>query len=338
VLRKVIINPKLLFIETFLLGDLLYLGTLLQAVRAQCPTMQIDVLASNATRGFPFFREFDVTVHHFDFPWSHVGWHRHPLNLLQAMVALKMQYGQQFRDFVAFDPRGDIRHAMTASMLCPRRFIQYRSSAQWSDAWRGIASSHVFTNRQMFLRQIASEIGISHEAELAWPWLGNYRFDCLKNDSRRIVLAPEASNQLRFWTPKNWTLLSNRLRQSGWHVTLVVYDGKAMPDPASQDYDVIWRGSISDLVQLVGSARAVVAVDSFVGHLAAAVGTPVVSLFGPQLPECWRPWGDQVTTIMAQGFPCRPCNQKRCIRPHDNCMEAIQFEQVWRVLTQTVFS
>lgn len=329
-------NKNILFIETFLLGDLLYLGALLNAVRAQRPGAQIEVLTSTATRGFPFFERLNVTVHHFDFPWSRIGWHLHPFRLAKSIAEFKKQFGRQFRDYVVFDPRGDLRHALAARLLQPRKFIQYRSGAKCRDAWRGVSPRHTFISRQEFLRQIAAECGLSPESVLPWPWLADFRKSSSDAAPRNVLLAPETSNHLKCWKTENWKLLSRWLRQSGYAVTLVVHRGDAVPDAKIGDFDNIWHGSVLELAQLVGNVRAVIAVDSFIGHLAVAVGTPVVSLFGPQLPERWRPWGEQTVVVMAPEYPCRPCGQKRCVRPNASCMDTIQVEQVVKAFQRLI--
>lgn len=322
------VNKKFLFIETFLLGDLLYLGALIGAVRAQRPDAQIEVLASSAARDFPFFERLNVTVHHFDFPWSHLGWHLHPFHLAQELIAIKRRFGRQFRDYLVLDSRGDLRHALIARLLRPRRFIQYHSGAKLRAAWRGASPRHTFVSRQEFLRQIAAECGLAPESVLPWPWLRDLHQNSSNKINRAVLLAPESSVVFKYWKSERWKQLADQLRQNGFRTTLIVHRGDAVPDAKTGDFDNIWQGSVLELARLIGGARLVIAVDSFVGHLAAAVGMPVVSLFGPQLPERWRPWGDHKAVVMAQGYACRPCGLKRCGRPSANCMDAIQVEQV----------
>lgn len=321
-------NKQFLFIETFLLGDLLYLGALISAVRAQLPDAQIELLTSNATRGFPFFERLNVVVHHFDFPWSRIGWHLHPFRLLQALAAFKRQFGRQFRDYMVLDPRGDLRHALTAWLLQPRRFIQYRSGAGWRDALRGASPRHIFISRQEFIRQIADECGLLPETLLPWPWLKDLHQNSSNKMDHTVLLAPESSFAFKYWKSDRWKQLANQLRRNGFRTTLVVHRGDAVSHIASDDFDEVWRGSLSDLGELLAGSVAVIAVDSFVGHLAAAISVPVVSLFGPQLPDRWRPWGEQTAVVMAPGYSCRPCGYKHCAHPRHNCMDAIQVEQV----------
>ena len=69
--------------------------------------------------------------------------------------------------------------------------------------------------------------------------------------------------------------------------------------------------------------------DSGITHLAAAVGTPVVALFGPTDPRVWSPRGDNVS-IVYKAPECSPCSRegmRGCI--HTKCLEGITVEEVY---------
>jgi heptosyltransferase-3 len=69
--------------------------------------------------------------------------------------------------------------------------------------------------------------------------------------------------------------------------------------------------SIKELGALTASARLFFGVDSMPMHLAAAMGTPVVALFGPSGEDEWRPW--QVPhRVVTTSFTCRPCGNDGC--------------------------
>jgi ADP-heptose:LPS heptosyltransferase len=55
--------------------------------------------------------------------------------------------------------------------------------------------------------------------------------------------------------------------------------------------------NLSELAKRLASARVFVGNDSGISHLAAAVGTPVVALFGPTDPRVWAPRGPMVEVI-----------------------------------------
>jgi ADP-heptose:LPS heptosyltransferase len=68
-------------------------------------------------------------------------------------------------------------------------------------------------------------------------------------------------------------------------------------------------------------------------HLAAAVGTSVIALFGPTDPARTGPYGKGHTIIRAD-LSCSPCLLKKC--PTKKCMEEIMPEQVFAALERMI--
>jgi len=83
--------------------------------------------------------------------------------------------------------------------------------------------------------------------------------------------------------------------------------------------------TLPELAYLYQKALLLVTTDSGPMHLAAAVGTPVVALFGPTDPQRTGPYGDGHVIIRAD-LPCSPCLLKKC--PTTKCMQDILPEQV----------
>jgi heptosyltransferase III len=63
-------------------------------------------------------------------------------------------------------------------------------------------------------------------------------------------------------------------------------------------------------------------------HIAAALGTPVLALFGPSNPMEWGPRGRQVQTIY-KGLDCRQCFHPTCERGELSCMKQISIDEVY---------
>jgi heptosyltransferase-3 len=63
---------------------------------------------------------------------------------------------------------------------------------------------------------------------------------------------------------------------------------------------------------LTARARLFVGVDSAPMHIAAAVGTPVVALFGPSGEKEWGPWRVKHRVVASGDYPCRPCGNDGC--------------------------
>jgi ADP-heptose:LPS heptosyltransferase len=68
--------------------------------------------------------------------------------------------------------------------------------------------------------------------------------------------------------------------------------------------------------------------DSGAMHIAAAVGTPVVALFGPSNPAEWGPRGGPVEVLYKE-LDCRSCFHPTCIRGEENCMRLITVHEVF---------
>ncbi|MBI3370414.1 MAG: putative lipopolysaccharide heptosyltransferase III [Betaproteobacteria bacterium] len=70
--------------------------------------------------------------------------------------------------------------------------------------------------------------------------------------------------------------------------------------------------SVRELAALIGQAKLFVGVDSMPMHLAAALGTPVVALFGPSGEFEWGPWRVAHAVVASDAHPCRPCGRDGC--------------------------
>ena len=91
------------------------------------------------------------------------------------------------------------------------------------------------------------------------------------------------------------------------------------------------RTTLRDLIGIFQRARAAFGPDCGPMHIAAAVGTPVVSLWGATSPARSAPWGSESGVIVGTA-PCAPCYLKRC--PIGRvCMEQISVEAVLAKLT-----
>ena len=86
---------------------------------------------------------------------------------------------------------------------------------------------------------------------------------------------------------------------------------KILSKTKSKPMNLAGKLSIKELGALTGRARLFVGVDSMPMHLAAAMGTPVVALFGPSGENEWRPWR-VAHRIVSTNHPCRPCGNDGC--------------------------
>jgi heptosyltransferase-3 len=70
--------------------------------------------------------------------------------------------------------------------------------------------------------------------------------------------------------------------------------------------------SLQELAALTGRARAFVGVDTAPMHIAAAMGTPTLAIFGPSGEHEWGPWQVPQRVVVSRAHPCRPCGLDGC--------------------------
>ncbi len=85
--------------------------------------------------------------------------------------------------------------------------------------------------------------------------------------------------------------------------------------------------NLRELLCLIQDCDALVTNDSGPMHIAAAMGTPVVGLFGPTDPRVWGPPGHG-HVMVHKGIDCRPCFPGGCRRGEESCMRSIGLEEV----------
>ena len=133
-----------------------------------------------------------------------------------------------------------------------------------------------------------------------------------------VHMHPASRWRFKCWTPERNAELIDRLTPR--HRVVLT----AAPDPdeasfiaailaktRSKPVDLSGKLSIKELGALTARARLFVGVDSMPMHLAAAMRTPAVALFGPSGEQEWRPWRVMHRVVTTQ-HPCRPCGNDGC--------------------------
>ncbi|MDF2740468.1 MAG: glycosyl transferase, family 9 [Actinomycetia bacterium] len=145
-----------------------------------------------------------------------------------------------------------------------------------------------------------------------------------------VVVHPGASAPARAWAPERHAALVDALVESGRRVvvtggnderslTSLVAGGK---EP--RVVDLGGRVDLAGLAEVLAGAEAVVVGNTGPAHLAAAVGTPVVSLFSPVVPAVrWRPWGVPLMLLGDQDAACAGSRARVCPVPGHPCLDGV---------------
>jgi heptosyltransferase II len=86
--------------------------------------------------------------------------------------------------------------------------------------------------------------------------------------------------------------------------------------------NLVGRTTLTQAAALLAGAKAVVTNDSGLMHLAAALGRPLVALFGPSDPALTPPLAHDAA-VLALALDCQPCHARRCPLVHHKCLEEL---------------
>jgi ADP-heptose:LPS heptosyltransferase len=147
-----------------------------------------------------------------------------------------------------------------------------------------------------------------------------------------VVLHPGAAVPARRWPAEHHRRAARLLAEAGLPVVVTGGAGERELTAAVADGHALDLGGRTDLAQLSGvlaGAAALVAGNTGAAHLAAAVGTPVVSLFAPVVPAVrWRPYRVPQVLLGAQDAPCRGTRARDCPVPGHPCLSQVTPEDV----------
>jgi len=150
-----------------------------------------------------------------------------------------------------------------------------------------------------------------------------------------VAINPSARWDTKQWPSESFATVGDRLQQNGAARVVLIggrderHVGKqVMRAMRTAPIDLMGQTTLKELIALLRRARLLVTNDSGPMHLAAAVGTPVIALFGPTDPARTGPYGAG-HTVLRSGVPCSPCFSRRCTNAIElECLTSIRPENV----------
>ena len=156
-----------------------------------------------------------------------------------------------------------------------------------------------------------------------------------------VAMNVSARWETKRWPAQHFAVVADRLSEA--HALPVVLIGGPAERPESLAVTALMRTKAIDLTGqtpvgllpgLLRRASVLVTNDSGPMHIAAAVGTPVVALFGPTDPVRTGPYG-MGHVVLSHAVECRPCFRRDCTRAVSlECLTAVRPEQVVRAVEQ----
>lgn len=150
------------------------------------------------------------------------------------------------------------------------------------------------------------------------------------------VVHPGASAPARTLAPGRWRDVVEGLVADGFRVAVVggpeeVVLTAAVAGEASGVLDLGGSTTLREMGRLLATADVFVGGNSGPAHLAAAVGTPCVTVFPPTVPlSRWHPWRVPFVALGDQDVACAGCRARSCPQPTQFCVESIGADDVTR--------
>src|SRR5215211_535445 len=147
-----------------------------------------------------------------------------------------------------------------------------------------------------------------------------------------VVLHPGASVPARAWPEQRCAEAVEALAAAGYRVLVTGGPGERALTAAvagSSGVDLGGATTLPEMAALLDGAAAVVVGNTGPAHLAAAVGTPVVSLFAPVVPAArWAPYGVPTVFLGDQSASCRDTRARECPVPGHPCLTSVTAQDV----------
>ena len=163
----------------------------------------------------------------------------------------------------------------------------------------------------------------------------------LASEGRGVVaLAPGAVGPAKRWPAAFYADLARQLAAEGHWIWVI-----GGPEEKEIATEIAAAGDIRDLtgpdlrnaILALAAADVAISNDSGLLHVAAALGTPAVGIFGPTSPWHWAPLNPIAAVIeTTDDLPCRPCHKPVCRLGHHRCMRGISIDQVALSVRQAI--
>lgn len=331
-----------LVIQTSFLGDVILTTPLIAELAKRGP---VDVLVT-PTGAAALANNPDIrTV----IPYDKRGTYGSALGLWQTILEIRAR-----RPYIAaYLAQGSFRSGLIAMMTGATERIGFASS----------------TGRVLYTTQLPYRPE-RHHAERLWSLSMSVCADPPSRDQIRPCLYPSDEDRRRIdsllrqtgsteepfvalapgsaWGTKRWPYFPALAKRLGEDYRIAIIGSKADSALAAEIANEVPPDRVIDGVglpllasaELIGRARTIVTNDSAPQHLASAMGTPTLTIFGPTVPEFgFGPLAERHVVAGHESLSCRPCNRhgpQRCPLGHWRCMRELTPDYVSSLLAEVL--
>ena len=318
---------RILIIKPGAIGDLLHISPSLRALKQILPDAHVDIMVGSRATKCLFEHNPNIRrVLHFDRKVEHRS--------LSAFAALWHEIHNENYDLVINFQRSTLKVWLLVMAALPCRVLVYHKARHRKVhavvnhletlAPLGINVKDADLNLELYLGEEDSQFATEQ-----MPMTG-------RGEKPQIALNLGASNRIKCWAPQSFAQLGDRLAgELGAGIILVGGPDEldlaelVMNTARVKPLNLVGKMSLTQLGAVLQRCKLLVSGDTGPLHLATAVGTRVIGLFGAIDPERTGPVGNGHRVIRHPEIPCVPCNGKKCHHePSLECMTRISVDEV----------
>jgi lipopolysaccharide heptosyltransferase II len=325
------------------IGDLVLASRSMRAVRRGHPDAIIHLLTS--TQAAPLAWGYDFLDHVWSFPIRELKKERLTiLPILKLIQHLKrIRFDTILNLYRVRSWAGSLQMGLLFLLLRARIKAGHDHKAFGMFLNRR-APTHTFENRHIAdaMMEVALLAGAKPDGggtEVHWDRSCEERCADLVSKAREggkkiIGINPGGDRRNRRWQPERYALVADRLAEE-FNARIVLFGGRGEEGIAGQIQGTMRRDAINlagkldlnELACMLSRLDLLLTNDSGPMHIAAALKTPLVALFGPEDPKLFGPYTTpDLYRVLYKDVACRPCNMQDCKQP--TCLDLITPEEV----------
>jgi len=334
---------RILLVKPSALGDVIHTLPLLKALRSRFPEARISWVVkeefSNLLEGNPYLEQ--------TFPFDGKGW-KEPANagrIVLNFARLIRKIRQEQFDLV-LDLQGLFRSGLVTYLSGAACRAGFSGARELSPIFYNLKvpgpqmELHAIDRYLRFLSHLGIEAkGFDFPITLTDADREHVRNllrgeACSQSGRRLVLLNPGAAWESKRWPAKHFAQLGDGLRKRyGVEVGLIGAPGdlplaeEIRSQMVSAPLMPVGRTTLRQLAALFQEGTLLITNDSGPMHLAVAMSTPVLALFGPTSPRRTGPYGKIHSTLQRTDLSCVPCFKKRCPEAGD-CLRTIEADEV----------
>ena len=297
---------RVLLIKTSSLGDVVHTLPAVTDAQRAVPGIQFDWVVEEGFAEIPAWHPAVAQV----IPVAIRRWRKHPLQTLRSgeWQRFKARLRETRYDLV-IDAQGLLKSAwLTRYVKAPIAGLD-RDSAREPLASRFYDRRYAVPRDQHALERVrqlfAQSLGYSVPETIADYGLDRNQL-ATPGEAPYLLLLHGTTWPSKHWPEQYWRELAERMSEFGWAIRLPWgnADEKARAERIADGLagvSVLPRLNLGGIAKVVAGARACVAVDTGLGHLAAALDVPSISLYGPTLPGRVGAYGRSQVHLCASG-------------------------------------